>query len=141
MMVRVEPNIKDNPLDAYSHSNVPERNRKQIKLRKVNGKWKPGKVETLSIPHGGHPELLMTKEGILLYISVEGFWGSVNDGKSWTRIETLPDAPYYPHAVQLEDGRIFVTGHNGGDCAYPPPEDMMAWKVSFKIDNNMASRK
>jgi hypothetical protein len=134
MMVRVQDLVENNPLDAHAPLLKPSRNRKQVILKKISDKWVPYKIETLGIPHGGHPELLMTEQGILLYISAEGFWGTCDEGNIWTGIETLPPAPYYPRAVQLDDGIIIVVGHNGGDCPYPPPEDMMIWKVSFRIN-------
>ena len=35
-----------------------------------------------------------------------------------------PASPYYPQAVQLNDGRILVAGHVGGDEPFPPARDM-----------------
>jgi BNR repeat-like domain len=132
MMLRVE--VENASLDAWDAENNTNRNRKQVRLIKSGNTWVSGEVEQLEIPHGGHPELLMTREGLLLYSSPEGFWGSVNEGQEWTRIKTLPYALYYPSSVQLDDGRIFVVGHNAGDCAFPPPEDMAIWKISFRIN-------
>ena len=113
-------------------------NRRQLRLKRQGATWTPGPTQELDIPHGGHPEFLMTREGVLLYVSTQGFWGSVDEGEEWTRIRTLPGSSYYPHAVQLDDGRVLVVGHNGGDHGYPPTEDMMIWKVCFRIDRVFA---
>lgn len=133
MLARVH-DLTDHPrLDATREKKNPRENRSQMRLKRQGKVWVPGPIKVTAIPHGGHPELLMTREGILIYSSAEGFWGSANEGREWTRIETLPIASYYPASVQLQDGRILVVGHNGGDAGYPPTADMMLWKVSFRI--------
>lgn len=133
MMTRTTALKEKQTLDACHPAKGPNWNRRQVRLKKQGNTWTPGPIERLDIPHGGHPELLMTREGVLLYSSAEGFWGSDDEGGTWTRVATLPIASYYPVSTQLQDGRILVVGHNGGDTGYPPTSDMMLWKVSFRI--------
>jgi hypothetical protein len=133
MLARVADLTAPYQLDAHGKSVGSRWNRRQVRLRKQGKTWVPGTVETLDIPHGGQPELLPTREGILLYVATEGIWGSIDDGRDWTRIKTLPTTFYYPVSVQLDDGRILVVGHNGGDAGYPPTADMMLWKIRIRI--------
>lgn len=136
MLARVADLTAPYQLDAHNQQAGARWNRRQMRLKKQGQTWTPGPVEKLEIPHGGHPELRPTREGVLLYIATEGIWGSVDDGRQWARIKTLPTTFYYPVSVQLDDGRILVVGHNGGDAGYPPTADMMLWKISFRIDGN-----
>jgi hypothetical protein len=133
MVSRVADLTEPPSLDAWAKKANPRACRRQVRLGKRGDTWAAGPVACLDIPHSGHPEVIATREGILLHSSTEGFWGSDDEGDTWTRIETLPQSAYYPHSVQLADGRILVVGHNGGDSGYPPTADMMLWKVSFRI--------
>ena len=120
----------EGPSLSYAPNGAP---RRQVRVTKKAGRWMAGPVKLLDIPHGGQPELRMTRQGVLLYISHEGVWATVDDGDSWHRT-TLPPAGYYPQSVQLDDGRILAVGHRGNDYPYPPPEDMTVWGVIFQID-------
>ncbi|MEA2734456.1 MAG: hypothetical protein QOE14_907 [Humisphaera sp.] len=80
-------------------------------------KWEIGPVHKAPFPHSGYPELLKTREGVILHIATDGVWQTADDGKSWTKLD-VPASPYYPRATQLNDGRIFIVGHVGGDDEY-----------------------
>ena len=36
---------------------------------------------------------------------------------NWSKLD-VPESPYYPQAMQLNDGRILVVGHIGADDEY-----------------------
>jgi hypothetical protein len=80
-------------------------------------KWEIGPVRNMPIPHSGFPELLKTREGVILHIGTDGVWSTPDEGANWTKLD-LPSSPYYPRAMQLRDGRILVVGHVGGDDEY-----------------------
>src|SRR5206468_3289783 len=66
-------------------------------------------------PHSGHPELLLTREGIILHIATTGISWTANAGATWQTLN-FPGfgtytSRYYPRAVQLPDGLICVVSH------------------------------
>ncbi len=93
----------------------------------ANPTWTLRRVRAAPFPHSGHPELLSTREGVVLHIAASAASGtSVVDytsdgGDSWRSLD-LPAATrrgiYYPTSLQGSDGRILVYGHVGGDDAY-----------------------
>ena len=88
-------------------------------LMKKDGKtWKAEPTQQLWIPHSGQPELLMTREGILLHLATDGIAWTADQGAKWTYLEGQPRTGYYPSSVQLPDGRIFCVYHIGGDNYY-----------------------
>jgi hypothetical protein len=74
------------------------------------------------LPHSGHPELLATREGIVVYFATTGVQWTADAGESWHPL----GAPgfgdyrsrYYPRSLQTADGTIHVFGHNGSDNRY-----------------------
>jgi BNR repeat-like domain len=104
----------------------PDQPNKQVRwqglLKKIGGSWKTAYVEPSSLPHSGHPELLMTREGVVLHIATTGVdW--TRDGRTWTPVKFpgLKDgyhSRYYPKSLQVEDGTIYVFGHAGWDNDY-----------------------
>jgi hypothetical protein len=68
-------------------------------------------------PHSGHPELLATREGVVLHIATSGIDWTDNAGKSWQRLK-LPGTAYYPRSLQTADGQIHVFAHVGSDNPY-----------------------
>jgi len=68
-------------------------------------------------PHSGFPELLYTREGLVLHIATSGISWTADAGKSWHKLD-IPGSAYYPRAMQLKDGRILVIGHVGSDNRY-----------------------
>ena len=94
------------------------RSRYQTVLRKDGKSWRPDPVRKLWIPHSGHPELLMTREGILLHLATDGIAWTRDKGEHWAYLEGRPRSGYYPRSMQLADGRVFCVYHVGGDNYY-----------------------
>ena len=91
--------------------------RRQCLLSKKEDRWTPGVVSQLPFPHDGHPELLSTREGVILHIAPTALSWTADRGQTWTRLDG-PGTGYYPHATQLNDGTILAVGHIGSDDAY-----------------------
>ena len=116
--------------------NDPQNRSKQVRwqgvLKKDEKSWTLENYQPSTLQHSGHPELLVTKEGIILHIATEGIHWTADAGKTWTPVAFPglpksyhpPAAPtslrtrYYPRSLQTEDGRIYVFAHNGWDNAY-----------------------
>jgi len=83
------------------------------------------------LEHSGHPELLVTQEGVVLHIATEGIHWTEDAGDTWNPVSfpglhksfRPPTAPesvrtrYYPRSFQAIDGTIYVFAHNGSDNA------------------------
>ena len=91
--------------------------RRQSLLTKKGDTWTPGPVGPTPFPHDGHPELLKTREGVILHLAPNGISWTADKGVTWTKLDS-PGTGYYPHATQLEDGTILVAGHIGNDDPY-----------------------
>ena len=91
--------------------------RRQCLLTRQGETWKPGPVIPALFPHSGMPELLMTREGVLLHIAANGIWWTADRGSTWTKLD-MPGTAYYPCALQREDGTILVVSHVGSDDPY-----------------------
>jgi hypothetical protein len=87
-------------------------------LKKDGQTWKPQDVGPAPLPHSGHPELLATREGVVLHIATSGIHGTADGGKSWRPLSGARPSGYYPRSVQDADGRIYIFSHVGGDDAY-----------------------
>ncbi len=116
--------------------NDPRNRSKQVRwqgvLRKNGQSWTLEKYQPSTLEHSGHPELLATREGVILHIATEGIHSTDDAGKTWRpvifaglhksfRPPTAPESlrtRYYPRSLQTEDGRIYVFAHNGWDNAY-----------------------
>lgn len=102
--------------------------RRITRMVKSDDTWKPTRVEMAPFPHSGHPEMLRTREGVVLHIATNGISASSDDGRTWTPFDLTPattwngwcgpGTPYYPKAVQMANGEILVLGHVGGDNGY-----------------------
>jgi hypothetical protein len=91
-------------------------------LKKTGPTWVMEGLGPSVFRHSGHPELLVTQEGVILYISTEGvFW--TKDGTAWDKVE-FPElqkgyrSRYYPKSIQTQNGKIFVFSHLGTDNNY-----------------------
>ncbi len=95
--------------------------RKQALLRKEGDAWVLTDLKAAPFPHSGHPELLATREGVVLHIATSGVHYTV-DGSRWKPLsfpsEQEYGSKYYPRAVQTKDGVVHVFGHSGGDDDY-----------------------
>ena len=104
-------------LAIYRTNDVQNRPRRQNVLVKRGDTWEPTPVVDAPFPHSGHPEVLATKEGLVLHIATSGTSWTADRGATWTKLD-VPGSGYYPRSVQLDDGTIMVVGHAGGDNAY-----------------------
>lgn len=91
--------------------------RRQCLLSKRGQTWEPGPMNQAPFPHSGMPELLETREGVLLHIAANGIWWTAERGTNWTKME-VPGTAYYPSALQLDNGDILVVSHVGSDDPY-----------------------
>ena len=89
----------------------------QSVLKKQGDHWKPEHAGSAPFPHSGHPELLATREGVILHIATTGIHWTGDAGQSWHRLN-VPGSAYYPRSVQAADGRIYIFAHRGGDNAF-----------------------
>ncbi len=101
-------------------------------LKKQGETWVLERYEPSALEHSGHPELLATREGVVLHMATEGIHWTADAGATWKpvifpdlhaafRPPTAPESlrtRYYPKSVQADDGTIYVFGHNGWDNAY-----------------------
>lgn len=94
-----------------------DRKRCQSLLVKHGETWEPSPLQETPFPHSGQPELLVTREGIILHIASNGIWWTVDRGTTWTKSD-VPGSNYYPSAVQINDGIILVVSHVGSDDLY-----------------------
>ena len=125
-------------------------------VRRHGKKWEVEAPTKAPFPHGGFPELLKTREGVVLYVAVEGIWWTTDAGTHWQRLDLKGDrsymnavpspafppypgivlgGPYYPRAMQLTDGTILVVGHNGSDNAYGSVDQAIV-QQTFKLTVN-----
>jgi hypothetical protein len=86
-------------------------------LRKRGTDWLPDRAVPAPFPHSGHPELLATREGVVLHVATTGLDWTADAGKAWYRLG-LPGSAYYPRSLQTSDGAIYVFGHVGGDDGF-----------------------
>ncbi len=86
-------------------------------LKKSGDSWTPADVAPAPFPHSGHPELLATREGPILHVATSGIHYTEDAGKTWHKLN-VPGSAYYPRAVQIRDGQIYVFSHIGGDDEY-----------------------
>ena len=103
--------------EHYNGQNYLGSDRLQNLFRRNGEKWDVQPVEKAPFPHSGFPELLKTRDGMILHIATDGAWQTADGGTHWSKLD-VPGSPYYPQARQLKDGRILVVGHVGGDDEY-----------------------
>ncbi len=86
-------------------------------LKKAGATWTPLSAGPSPLQMAGHPELIATREGVVLFLAPSGVSWTDDAGKSWHSLG-LPGTGYYPRSVQCADGRILVLGHIGSDDPY-----------------------
>ncbi len=101
-------------------------------LKKKGKTWGLDQYGPSTLVHSGHPELLATREGVILHIATEDIHWTEDAGKTWQPV-VFPGLPqrfrpstapaslhtrYYPKSVQTADGMIYVFGHDGWDNSY-----------------------
>ncbi|MEO7300792.1 MAG: sialidase family protein [Verrucomicrobiota bacterium] len=108
-------------------------------LKKDGKSWKITKLGPSVLPHSGHPELLMTKEGVILHIATSGMHWTEN-GETWTPVE-FPNlkegyhSRYYPKSIQADDGTIYIFGHVGSDNDYKAKDQSVVMET-FNLKKN-----
>jgi hypothetical protein len=103
--------------EHYQDNKYISSNRLQTIFHRKGDGWEIGPVTAVPMPHSGYPELLKLREGPILHLGTDGIWEIGPGLETWTRLD-LPGTPYYPRAIQLNDGRVLVVGHVGGDDEY-----------------------
>ena len=115
--------------------------RRQCLLTKRGQTWEPQPYVLNPFPHSGHPELLMTREGVLLHIAANGIWWTADRGETWTKLD-FPGTAYYPNAIQREDGTILVVSHVGSDDPYGKVDQSIVldtFRVQVKRSNDASA--
>jgi len=107
---RPVPEDGDKPLHQRAHTYW------QGVMEKRGNTWKPKWAGPSPFPNMGLPNLLATREGVVLLVNARQW--TADSGKTWHPLHNLPVPPYYPKGLQLADGRILVFGHVGSDDPY-----------------------
>ena len=101
--------------------------RMQTRLIKKGDIWEPTRVGKAPFPHSGHPEILATREGVILHVATSAISWTADEGRTWfdlalddglAELREERPTPYYPKAVQMANGEILIVGHVGGDDGY-----------------------
>ena len=101
--------------------------RMQTRLTKAGDAWRPTTVTRAPFPHSGHPEVLGTRDGIVLHVATTGISWTRDAGAGWCdlilddglgKLRKESATGYYPKAVQMANGEVLVVGHVGGDNGY-----------------------
>jgi len=72
-----------------------------------------------NLPHSGHPELLATREGVIIQFATTGNSYTTNAGTTWTPLSGTAPSDYYPRSIQDPGtGDIYLFGHVGHDDPY-----------------------
>ena len=115
-----------------------KQDRRQAILAQTGRTWTPGPISPTPFPHDGHPELLRTREGIILHVAPTALSWTADRGQTWTRLD-CPGTGYYPHAIQLEDGTILAAGHSGNDDAYGQTDQAIVLnRLRLEVHPNVA---
>jgi hypothetical protein len=101
------------------------------------------------LPHSGHPELLRTREGPVLYVAQTGVMWTTDAGQHWLPVvfpglekslrpkesPTSLATQYYPRSLQTADGTVYIFAHRGWDNAFAQVDQSvvmdtfrLAWK-------------
>lgn len=107
---RCAPEDIDKPLDQRRHTYW------QGTMEKHGDTWKPNSVGPSPFPNMGLPNLMATREGMILLVNA-GQW-TADAGNTWHPVNNLPARAYYPKGIQLANGRILVFAHVGSDDPY-----------------------
>ncbi len=94
--------------------------------------WKPKWAGPAPFPHSGLPDLLVTREGVVLHVTEPGVHWTADAGQTWHNLG-LPRMAYYPKSLQLTDGRIIVFGHLGSDDPYGVDQAIVMDSFRLKV--------
>jgi hypothetical protein len=117
-------------------TNLTSTNRLESIAKKVGDTFAP---QPATVPYpstsDGFPCLLLTREGIILDMSMLGSHYSMDQGATWHNLmigdQTLKTL-YYPQAVQAADGTIVVVAHRGSDDVYGTVDQAIVMQ-SFRL--------
>jgi hypothetical protein len=72
-----------------------------------------------NLPHSGHPDLLATREGVIIQFATTGNSYTSDYGATWIPLSGTAPSDYYPRSMQdPATGEIFLFGHVGHDDPY-----------------------
>lgn len=101
-------------LRSTSTEQCPDRNAASCWIMDQSTLGNPG-----NFPHSGHPELLATREGVIIQFATSGLSYTTDEGHSWADLKGAAPSDYYPRALQdPSTGDIYVFGHVGHDDPY-----------------------
>lgn len=101
-------------LKAMPISNCPDKTASGCWVMDQTSLGNPG-----NLPHSGHPELLATREGVIIQFATTGNSYTNDSGLTWIPLQGTVPSNYYPRAIQNPlTGDIFLFGHVGGDDPY-----------------------
>ena len=121
--------LADGRLLVVIRTNVPDR--WQVVMRPAGASFEVESFGKAPFPHSGMPEMMATKEGLALHIASNSISWTADAGKTWTDLGQGTE--YYPSAVQLPDGRIFVAAHRGSDDPYDGKHDQSIRGMTFRL--------
>jgi hypothetical protein len=116
-----------NFLCVFRRSDPKTKNSKEVRwqgsLQKKGESWTIEQYRPAPFEHSGHPELLRTREGIVLHIAPDGIYWAEDQGESWHRLSFKQlrqpyRTCYYPRSFQADDGRVYIFSHQGSDDPY-----------------------
>ena len=116
-----------NFLCVFRRGDPKTKNSKEMRwqglLQKKGGSWTIEQYHPAPFQHSGHPELLATREGLVLHIATDGIFWTDDQGQSWHRLpfKNLRQpyrSNYYPRSLQTDDGKIYIFSHQGSDNPY-----------------------
>ena len=129
-------------LGVFRRRDPHDTSNKQVRWQGIihqEGKdWIVSPYQRAPFPHSGHPDLLVTKEGIILHIATTGVDWTDDAGAAWhpLHFEKLKEpykSRYYPRTVQMNDGRIIVISHVGSDNYYGSKIDQSITMDTFRL--------
>ncbi len=128
--------LPDGRLLLVTRTNVPDR--WQTVLRPAGEGYEVESFGKAPFPHSGMPELLALRgldgqpSGVVLHVASTGISWTADAGKTWTDLGFGTE--YYPSAVQLPDGRVFVAAHRGSDDPYNATVDQEIRGLRFGVE-------
>ena len=131
-------------LCVFRRGDPKSNNSKEVRwqglLQKNGGSWAIEQYYPAPFEHSGHPELLATREGIVLHIATDGIYWTEDQGQSWHRLpfKDLRQAYrtcYYPRSFQAMDGRIYIFSHQGSDDPYGKTDQAIIMDI-FRLVRN-----
>jgi len=118
--------------------------RRQALLRTQGDGWAMEPPVPAPFEHSGHPELLATRQGVVLSIATHGPPGSAHAvhytadaGATWKPLDFDPGrtykSAYYPISLQTEDDTVYVFSHRGADDGYRAGLDQAVIMDTFRL--------